>query len=212
MQSADHRNGGSSSRWKSNTAGVDDDVPVKLEGRAIVAPQVESVLPIAIGPQPAAPFDTELLLRQRRRSRGHEVEIDPPLDAHNSRPEPVPVRGELHCNPPLWPDPKDRYEEDRHEKENFTVIPRCGQTQRIGTRRIGTRRIRVRYRMFAPRPHLSREEVGSRDGSPRGPGWPVAGGRRLSTAGAARRSAAGGGDSLRSDRRAPPAPDDRANR
>src|SRR5256885_17012297 len=93
--------------------------------------------------------------------------------------------------------------------ENFTVIPRCGQTQRIGTRRIGTRRIRVRYRMFAPRPHLSREEVGSRDGSPRGPGWPVAGGRRLSTAGAARRSAAGGGDSLRSDRRAPPAPDDR---
>ena len=65
--------------------------------------------------------------------------------------------------------------------ENFTVIPRCGQTQRIGTRRIGTRRIRVRYRMFAPRPHLSREEVGSRDGSPRGPGWPVAGGRRLST-------------------------------
>src|SRR5207302_38930 len=46
--------------------------------------------------------------------------------------------------------------------ENFTVIPRCGQTQRIGTRRIGTRRIRVRYRMFAPRPHLSREEVGSR--------------------------------------------------
>ena len=35
--------------------------------------------------------------------------------------------------------------------ENFTVIPRCGQTHRIGTRRIGTRRIRVRYRMFALR-------------------------------------------------------------
>src|SRR5947209_19043310 len=111
MQSADHRNGGSSSRWKSNTAGVDDDVPVKLDGAAMVAPQVESVLPIAIGPQPAAPFDTELLLRQRRRSRGHEVEIDLPLDAHNSRPEPVPVEGELHRNPPLRPDPQERPEE-----------------------------------------------------------------------------------------------------
>src|SRR5438270_12076501 len=116
MQSADQRNGGSSSRWKSNTAGVDDDVPVKLEGRAIVAPQVESVLPIAIGPQPTAPFDTEILLRQRRRSRGHEVEIDLALDADNSRPDPVRVGEELHRNPPLRPDPEDRHDEDRHEK------------------------------------------------------------------------------------------------
>src|SRR5207244_9678971 len=84
-------------------------------------PRTESVSPMAIAPQPAAPSNTERRLRQRRRSRGHEVEIDPPLDAHNNRPEPVPVRGELHRNPPLWPDPKDRYEEDRHEKNTCQV-------------------------------------------------------------------------------------------
>ena len=52
-----------------NTAVVDDDVAINLDGRAIVGPRGERVLAIAIGPKPTAPFDAELLLRQRRRIR-----------------------------------------------------------------------------------------------------------------------------------------------
>ena len=100
-----------------NTAVVDDDVAINLEGRAIVAPRGERVLAIAIGPKPTAPFDAELLLRQRRRIRGHEVEIDLSLDAHKSRlVAPVRVGVERRRNPPLRPHPQDRHEEDRHEK------------------------------------------------------------------------------------------------
>src|SRR5258705_1964390 len=107
--------------YKKNPAGIDDEVPNNLQGRAIVAPQGESVLPIAIGPQQATPFDTELPLRQRRRIRGHEVEIDLAPDAHKSRPDPGRVGAELHRNPPLRPDPQGRHEEDRHEKNTCQV-------------------------------------------------------------------------------------------
>src|SRR5438034_11016789 len=103
-----------------NTAVVDDDVAIDLDGRAIVGPRGERVLAIAIDPKPTVPFDAELLLRQRRRIRGHEVEIDLSLDAHNSRlVSPVRVRVERGRNPPLWPNPQSCHEEDRHEKNTF---------------------------------------------------------------------------------------------
>src|SRR5437773_7653805 len=105
------------------TAVVDDHVAINLDGRAIVGPRGESVLAIAIDPKPTVPFDAELLLRQRRRIRGHEVEIDLSLDAHNSRlVSPVRVRVERRRNPPLWPNPQDWHEEDRHE-ENTCHAP-----------------------------------------------------------------------------------------
>jgi len=99
-----------------NTAVVDDDVAINLDGRAIVGPRRESVLAIAIDPKPTAPFDAEVLLRQRR-IRGHEVEIDLSLDAHNSRlVAPLRVGVERRRRPPLRPNPQDWHEEDRHEE------------------------------------------------------------------------------------------------
>src|SRR5437588_531689 len=100
-----------------HTAIVDDDVPINLDGRAIVTRRVERVLAIAIGTEPTAPFDAELLLRERRRIRRHEVEIDLSLHAHESRiVAPARVGVERHCDPPLRPHPQDWHEEDRYEK------------------------------------------------------------------------------------------------
>src|SRR6266404_385676 len=99
------------------TAIVDDDVAINLEGRAIVTRRVERVLAIAIGTEPTAPFDAELLLRERRRIRRHEVEFDLSLHAHESRiVAPARVRVERHCDPPRRPHPQDWHEEDRYEK------------------------------------------------------------------------------------------------
>src|SRR5262249_42927178 len=70
----------------------------------------------------------ELLLRQRHRRRGHEIEIDLALDAFNSRPGPGPVEVELPRNPPLRPGPEDRHEKDRHEKNTCQVPHVCAQT------------------------------------------------------------------------------------
>ena len=123
MQSRGHRHGAGSSGGPMNTAVVDDDVAINLEGRAIVGPRGERVLATAIDPKPTAPFDAELLLRQRHRIRGHEVEIDLSLDAHNRRlVSPVRVGVERRRNPPLRPHPQDRHEEDRHE-ENTCHVP-----------------------------------------------------------------------------------------
>src|SRR5204863_5164566 len=85
VQSRRYRQGARSSRGRMNTAIVDDDAAINLEGRAIVAPRGERVLVVAIDPKPTAPFDAELLLRQRRGIGGHEVEIDLSLDANNRR-------------------------------------------------------------------------------------------------------------------------------
>src|SRR5439155_13687045 len=117
VQSRSHRNGGCSSGWPMNTAVVDDDVAVNLDGRAIVGPRGESVLAVAIGPKPTVPFDAEVLLRQRPRIRSHEVEVDLSLDAHKSRlVAPMRVGVERHRNPPLRPHPQDWHEEYQHEK------------------------------------------------------------------------------------------------
>src|SRR5207253_1156220 len=44
-------------------------------------------------------------------------EIDLSLDAHNSRlVSPLRVGEERRGNPPLWPNPQDWHEEDRHEE------------------------------------------------------------------------------------------------
>ena len=100
-----------------NTAVVDDDVAIDLDGRAIVTRRVETVLAIAIGPEPAVPLDAELLLRERRRIRRHEVEIDRSLDAQESRPvAPVRVSVERRRHSPLRPHPQDRHEDDRGEQ------------------------------------------------------------------------------------------------
>src|SRR5437016_7095154 len=100
-----------------NTAIVDDDAAINLDGRAIVTRRVERLLAIAIGAKPTAPFDAELLLRERRRIRCHEVEINLSLHAHTSRlVAPVRVGVERRCNAPLRPDPQDWHEEDRYEK------------------------------------------------------------------------------------------------
>src|SRR4029078_2919804 len=69
------------------------------------------------GRQPAAPFDREVLLRQRRRIRGEGLEIDLPLDADQSRPDPLRVGVVRRGNPPLWPHPQDGNEQDRHEEK-----------------------------------------------------------------------------------------------
>src|SRR6266403_1943727 len=99
------------------TAIVDDDVAINFDGRAIVTRREESVLAIAIGTEPTAPFDGELLLRERRRIRRHEVEINLSLHAHKNRlVAPVRVGVERRGNPPLRPHPQDWHEEDRYEK------------------------------------------------------------------------------------------------
>src|SRR5438067_12581599 len=101
-----------------NTAIVDDDVAINLDGRAIVTRRVERVLAIAIGAKPTAPFDAELLLRERRRIRCHEVEINLSLHEHTSRlVAPVRVGVKRRCNAPLRPHPQDWHEEDRYEKD-----------------------------------------------------------------------------------------------
>src|SRR3954451_21135787 len=101
-----------------HTTIVDDDAAVNLDGRAIVAGRVERVLAIALGTQPTAPFDAELLLRERSRIGGHEVEIDLSLDAHESRiVAPARVAVERHRDPPLRPHPQDWHEEDQYEKD-----------------------------------------------------------------------------------------------
>src|SRR5262245_37660787 len=98
---------------------VDDDAPIDLDGRAIVTCRVERVLAVAIGAKPTAPFDAELLLRERRRIRRHEVEIDLSLRAHEGRiGAPARVGGERHRDPPLRPHPQDWQEEDRYEKNS----------------------------------------------------------------------------------------------
>src|SRR5439155_12311113 len=131
VQSRSHRTGGSSSSCEMNTAVVDDDVAINLDGRAIVGPRGESVLAIAVGPKPTAPFDAELLLRQRRRIRAHEVEIDLSLDAHESRlVAPVRVGVERRRNPPLRPYPQDWHEEDRHEKNTCHAPHVVAQVER----------------------------------------------------------------------------------
>src|SRR6516165_10214629 len=100
-----------------DTAIVDNELPINLEGRAIVTRCVERVLAIAIGTEPPVPFDAELLLRERRRVRHHEVEIDLSLHAHETRlVAPARVGVERHCDPPLRPHPQDWHEEDRYEK------------------------------------------------------------------------------------------------
>src|SRR5436190_804337 len=114
-----------------NTAIVDDDVAIKLDGRAIVTRRVERVLAIAIGAKPTAPFDAELLLRERRRIRRHEVEVDLSLHSHKSRlVAPVRVGVERRCNAPLRPHPQDWHEEyrDADLRQNssasiFTPVP-----------------------------------------------------------------------------------------
>src|SRR6185295_11495182 len=85
MEPAGHCKGGSFQRRPMHSAIVDDDAPINLDRRAIVTRRVERVLAIAIDTEPTAPFDAELLLRERRRIRHHEVEIDLSLDAHDSR-------------------------------------------------------------------------------------------------------------------------------
>src|SRR5205814_9178170 len=100
-----------------HTTVVDDDVAINLEGRAIVGPRGKRVLALAIGPKPTAPFDAEFLLRQRC-IRDHEVEIDLPLGAHNSRfVSPVRVGVERRRNPSLWPNPQDWHQQNRHEEK-----------------------------------------------------------------------------------------------
>src|SRR5262249_19585492 len=96
---------------------VDNDAPVNLDGRAIVTRRVERVFTIAIGTEPTAPFDAELLLRERNRIRCHEVEIDLSLHAREHRiVAPARVGVERHGDPPLRPHPQDWHEEDRYEK------------------------------------------------------------------------------------------------
>ena len=48
-----------------HTTVVDDDVAINLDGRGIVGPRGKRILALAIDPKPTAPFDAELLLRQR---------------------------------------------------------------------------------------------------------------------------------------------------
>src|ERR1700674_5733038 len=112
-----------------HTAIVDDDVSVNLYGRAIITRRVEHVLAIAIGTETTAPFDAELLLRERRRIRRHEVKIDLSLHAQESRRvAPARVGVERHCDPPLRPDPEEWHEEDRYEN-NTCHPPHCGASR-----------------------------------------------------------------------------------
>ena len=150
VQSRGHRNGAGSSGCPMNTAVVDDDVAINLDGRAIVGPRGERVLAIAIDPKPTAPFDAELLLRQRRRIRGHEVEIDLSLDAHNSRlVSPVRVGVERRRHPPLRPHPQDWHEEDQHE-ENTCHAPHV-RAQALRQVRGNTNRSCMRLACFTSR-------------------------------------------------------------
>src|SRR5262249_25620127 len=53
----------------------------------------------------------------------HEIEIDLAVDAYHSRRDTGRVEGVLPRNSSLRPDPQDRHEEDRHEKNT------CQETQ-----------------------------------------------------------------------------------
>src|SRR4026207_1247260 len=100
-----------------HTVVVDDDVSVNLDGRAIITRRVERIFAIAIGTEPTAPLDAELLLRERPRIRHHEFEIDLSLHTEESRiVAPARVGVERHSDPPVRPHPQDWHEEDRYDK------------------------------------------------------------------------------------------------
>src|SRR5947208_263500 len=141
-----------------NTTVVDDEVAINLERRPIVAARGERVLAIAIDPQPATPFDGEVLLRQRRRIRGDEVEIDLSLDAHASRPDPVRVGVELRRNPPLRPHPQDWHEEDRHEKNTCHVPSEARRGEPGGNRTLNPQIKSLLLCQLSYRPKGSTEE------------------------------------------------------